>query len=161
MRQRRSPPPPGNGSTPWPLAPGQPSDLGGKDARFHGLRHIAEHVGKHLAEPFVGAADEADDLLVQNVGTTLEIALLVLLAFALLLAQYDVAGHLFVRTGGIEAVGAGQVNDLYFIALAQVGKAGFLVYGHPRKVAHFLVHTGKTVEQGAFTAVGVAYKGYM
>lgn len=74
-----------------------------------------------------------------------------------ILAKQNLIGDPFIGPLGIEAIGAGKIDDVYGISRAQFGDAGLFVHGDTGKITYFLVKTGERVEQGAFPAVGVAY----
>eukprot|EP01136_Pigoraptor_vietnamica_P045839 Opistho-1_new@24325 len=77
-------------------------------------------------------------------------------AFAVLLAQHDVAGHRFVRAGGIEAVGTGKVDQFDRTAVVERHAAGVTFHGDAGIVADFLSRAGERIEQGGLAGIGVA-----
>jgi len=77
-------------------------------------------------------------------------------AFARLPAQYDVARHLFVGAGRIEAVGAGQVDQFDRPAVGQRQAARLALHRHAGIIAQFLPRSGQGVEQRALAGIGIA-----
>ena len=68
--------------------------------------------------------------------------------------------HLFVGGGGVQAVGAGQVDHGDMAAIFQLGVADFALDRHARVVGHFLAGAGQQVEQRSFAAIRVADQGH-
>src|SRR5205085_2043374 len=75
---------------------------------------------------------------------------------ALLLAQEDVAGHLLIRAGGIETVGAGEVDQLDRPAVGKIEAARLPLDGDARIITDLLSRPGQHVEQGALAGIGIA-----
>ena len=75
---------------------------------------------------------------------------------ARLLAEHDVAGDALVGAGGIQAVGAGQVDQLDRPPVGQRHAPRMALHGHARIIAHLLARAGERVEQGALAGIGIA-----
>jgi len=75
---------------------------------------------------------------------------------ARLLAQHHVARHLLVGAGGIEAVGAGQVDEFDRSAVRQAHPACLALHRHARIVADLLARAGHGIEQRALAGIGIA-----
>jgi len=73
------------------------------------------------------------------------------------LAQQIITGYYFFQGVGGKGINAGQVGDGNTLVLFQL--TFLFLYGNTRPVAYKLVGTGKSIEQGSFTAVGVTGKG--
>jgi hypothetical protein len=82
------------------------------------------------------------------------------LHFAVLLQKHPV-GHPFIGPLGVQAISAWQVYNISRYGIAQAALAAFFIYRYARKITHLLVQPGKAVEQGGFSAIGVAHKGYL
>ena len=81
------------------------------------------------------------------------------LPLALLLAEQDVAGDRFVGAGRIEAVGAGQVDQLDRAAVGQRQPARMPLDRDAGIIADLLARAGQRVEQRALAGIGVAGDG--
>ena len=81
------------------------------------------------------------------------------LALALLLAEQDVAGDGFVGAGRIEAVGAGQVDQLDRSAVAERQPARMAFDRDPGIIADLLASAGQRIEQRALAGIGTAGDG--
>ncbi len=81
------------------------------------------------------------------------------LTLALLLAEQHVAGDRLVRAGGVEAIGAWEVDELDRPSVGQRQPPGMALDGHTGVVADLLARAGKRVEQRALAGIGAAGDG--
>ncbi len=75
---------------------------------------------------------------------------------ACLLAEQHVARHRLIGRGGVEAVGARQIEQLDRAAIGQRQPAGMTLDGDARIIADLLPRAGQRVEQGALAGIGIA-----
>ena len=68
----------------------------------------------------------------------------------------DVARHPLVGGGGVEAVRAGQIDQLDQPPVAQRGAAGMSLHRHAGVIADLLPRAGQRIEQRALARIGIA-----
>ena len=73
-------------------------------------------------------------------------------------SKENVSQHGFVGRAGVEAVGAGQIQQANALAVRRNALSLFAFDGDARIVADFLAEAGEGVEDGCFAAVRVPHK---
>lgn len=77
-------------------------------------------------------------------------------ALARLRSHHDVARDLLVEAAGIEAISAGEVDQLDRAAIVEHQPTRMPLDGDAGIIAHLLPRAGQRVEQGTFAGIGIA-----
>ena len=118
--------------------------------RRRGIAELQAAVDDMLSAPVCGVHERVKSDLINLQRRSREIAT------AAVVSETPVRRwtHRLVRARGVEAVGAGEVNEFNRAAVGQSQAAGMALDGDARIIADLLARAGERVEQGAFAGIG-------